>query len=155
MFMTGTVQIRPVEEADYAPWKRLWDGYNAFYGRTKDTALPQDIKDSTWARFFDVNEPVHALVAEQDGKLIGIVHFIYHRSTTLLGPICYLQDLFTAEAARGHGVGRKLINGVYACAKSAGSERVYWHTHETNATAMQLYDKVADKPGFMMYRQAL
>ena len=153
--MPDTVHIRAVEQTDYAAWKPLWDGYNAFYGRAKETALPQEITDATWARFFDANEPVHALVAERDGKLIGLVHFIYHRSTTLLGPICYLQDLFTAEAARGRGVGRKLINGVYASAKSAGSERVYWHTHETNATAMKLYDKVADKPGFVMYRQAV
>jgi GNAT superfamily N-acetyltransferase len=153
--MTDTVYIRSIEQADYTAWKPLWDGYNAFYGRARETALPQDITDATWARFFDADEPVHALVAERDDKLIGLVHFIYHRSTTLLGSICYLQDLFTAEDARGHGVGRKLINGVYASAKSAGSERVYWHTHEINFTAMKLYDKIADKPGFVMYRQAV
>jgi GNAT superfamily N-acetyltransferase len=153
--MSDTVHIRPIGQTDYAAWKPLWDGYNAFYGRAKETALPQEITDATWARFFDANEPVHALVAEHDGKLIGLVHFIYHRSTTLLAPICYLQDLFTAEAARGYGVGRKLIHGVYASAKNAGSERVYWHTHEINATAMRLYDKVADKPGFVMYRHAV
>jgi GNAT superfamily N-acetyltransferase len=153
--MTEPVQIRSLEQTDLAAWKPLWDGYNAFYGRHNETALPLEITETTWARFFAAHEPMHALVAESGGKLIGLVHFLYHRSTTLIGPICYLQDLFTAEAARGKGVGRALISEVYVRAKSAGAERVYWHTHETNATAMQLYDKVADKPGFVMYRRSL
>jgi GNAT superfamily N-acetyltransferase len=107
----------------------------------------------TWARFFDAYEPVHALVAESDGALIGLAHYLFHRSTTSIEPTCYLQDLFTSEAARGKGVGRALINGVYEQAKLAGSSRVYWQTHETNLTAQQLYDKVADKSGFIVYRK--
>ena len=87
------------------------------------------------------------------GRIVGLVHYIFHRSTTLDGPICYLQDLFTVETERGTGVGRALIEGVYAAAKAANSARVYWHTHETNHTAMRLYDGVADKPGFVMYRK--
>jgi GNAT superfamily N-acetyltransferase len=109
----------------------------------------------TWARFFDAYEPVHAMVAEQDSQLLGLVHYLYHRSTTLLGPTCYLQDLFTAEGARGQGVGRALIEAVYERARSAGSQRVYWQTHETNATAMLLYDKVAERSGFLVYRKQL
>ena len=89
----------------------------------------------TWARFFDAYEPVHGLVAESDGKLLGLTHYLFHRSTTAIEPSCYLQDLFTSEAARGKGVGRALINGVYEHAKLAGSPRVYWQTHETNVTA--------------------
>jgi GNAT superfamily N-acetyltransferase len=96
---------------------------------------------------------MHALVAESEGRLIGLTHYIFHRSTTSIQPNCYLQDLFTDEAGRGKGVGRALINGVYEAAKRAGSPRVYWLTHETNHTAMQLYDKVAEKSGFVMYRK--
>ena len=107
----------------------------------------------TWQRFFDAYEPVHALVAESDGELLGLTHYLFHRSTTAIEPVCYLQDLFTIEAARGKGVGRALINGVYDEARRAGSPRVYWQTHETNRTAMQLYDKVADKSGFVVYRK--
>ena len=107
----------------------------------------------TWARFFDAYEPVHALVAESDGELLGLTHYLFHRSTTAIEPTCYLQDLFTNEAARGKGVGRALINGVYEQAKLAGSPRVYWQTHQTNLTAMQLYDKVAEHPGFVVYRK--
>ncbi|MGC1548626.1 MAG: GNAT family N-acetyltransferase [Rhodanobacter sp.] len=149
------IVIRPIEEADFAEWKVLWDGYNAFYGRKEQTALRDEVTQTTWSRFFDVNEPMHALVAESSGHLLGVAHFLFHRSTIQIEPTCYLQDLFTTEAARGQGVGRALIEAVYVRAKQAGSPRVYWQTHETNATAMQLYDKVAEKSGFVVYRKLL
>jgi GNAT superfamily N-acetyltransferase len=147
--------IRAVEPADFEGWKPLWDEYNAFYGREGATALPGEITNRTWARFFDAYEPVHALVADEKGRLLGLVHYIFHRSTISLTTNCYLQDLFTLESARGQGVGRALIEEVYRRAQIAGSGRVYWHTHETNATAMQLYDKVAENSGFVVYRKML
>jgi GNAT superfamily N-acetyltransferase len=136
---------------DRAAWEPLWAGYLTFY----KASIPPATTDLTWSRFFDGIEPMHACVAEEAGQLIGLVHYLYHRSTWMAGPVCYLQDLFTAEAARGKGVGRALIQAVYAAAKAAGSQRVYWLTHETNATAMRLYDKVAEKPGFVQYRKPL
>ncbi len=156
--MSSDLSIRAVARQDYDQWLPLWEGYNAFYGRSGPTALSPEITRMTWARFFDAYEPVHALVAESDGQLLGLTHYIFHRSTTAIGPNCYLQDLFTreaftSEAARGKGVGRALINGVYEQAKLAGSPRVDWQTHETNRTAMQLYDKVAERSGFVVYRK--
>ena len=109
----------------------------------------------TWARFFDAYEPVHALVAEGEGQLLGLAHYLFHRSTTTIEPTCYLQDLFTSELSRGKGVGKALIEAVYDRAKSAGSARVYWQTHETNLTAMRLYDSVAERSGFVVYRKVL
>jgi GNAT superfamily N-acetyltransferase len=153
--MAQLLLIRPVTKADFSSWLPLWEGYNTFYGRTGPTALPTEITQSTWARFFDAHEPMHALVAESDGRLVGLAHYLFHRSTIQLEPSCYLQDLYTHESARGAEVGRKLIDAVYRCAADAGSPRVYWHTHEANATAMQLYDKVADKSGFVVYRKML
>ncbi|UFX44094.1 GNAT family N-acetyltransferase [Bradyrhizobium sp. 41S5] len=153
--MSDDVTIRFVTRDDYAQWLPLWDGYNAFYERSGPTALAPEITAMTWQRFFDAYEPVHALVADAGGKLLGLTHYLFHRSTTAIAPTCYLQDLFTSQAARGKGVGRALINGVYAQAKLAGSPRVYWQTHETNHTAMQLYDRVADKPGFVIYRKII
>jgi len=150
-----TLTIRPLNHADFAAWTPLWDGYNRFYGRSGPTALPVEITLMTWSRFFDAYEPMHAWVAERDGTLIGLVHFLYHRNTTLIAPICYLQDLFTTEAARGQGVGRALIEAVYRHAAEAGSPRVYWHTHETNEVAKRLYDQVAERSGFVVYRKAL
>jgi GNAT superfamily N-acetyltransferase len=147
--------IRPVERGDFAQWKTLWDGYNAFYGRREATALPDSLTKVTWSRFFDGYEPMHALVAEQQGKLLGLAHYLFHRTTIATGPNCYLQDLFTLESERGKGVGRALIKRVYQCAREAGSSRVYWLTHETNATAMKLYDKVAERSGFVVYRKAI
>jgi GNAT superfamily N-acetyltransferase len=143
--------VRPVAPTDLAQWEALWEGYNSFYERT----VPAEITRVTWSRFFDASEPVHALVAEKDGRLLGLVHYLFHRSTSLVSPTCYLQDLFTAETARGQGVGRALIESVYERARSAGSQRVYWQTHETNVTAMALYDKVAERSGFLVYRKRL
>jgi GNAT superfamily N-acetyltransferase len=153
--MSGDLSIRFVRREDHDQWLPLWDGYNAFYGRSGATALAAEITRMTWARLFDAYEPVHALVAENAGALIGLTHYLFHRSTNSIEPTCYLQDLFTSEAARGKGVGRALINGVYDQAKLAGARRVYWQTHETNLTAMQLYDKVADRSGFVVYRKQL
>jgi GNAT superfamily N-acetyltransferase len=147
--------IRALFPDDYEQWLPLWNGYNAFYGRSGETALAPDITRSTWARFFDGYEPVYARVAEHEGRLLGLTHYLLHRSTTSIGPICYLQDLFTDEEARGKGVGRALIEAVYEHARRLGSSRVYWLTHTTNTTARQLYDKVAENSGFMVYRKPL
>ncbi len=151
--MTDPIIIRPVLKEDFAGWKVLWDGYNAFYGRKGPSALPAEITQMTWSRFFDAYEPMHALLAESSGRLLGLAHFLFHRSTISIGPNCYLQDLFTAEAARGKGVGRALVDQVYRDAAAAGAGRVYWQTHETNVQAMRLYDKVAEKSGFVVYRK--
>lgn len=149
--MPGPLAIRPVTPADLSGWLPLWEGYNRFYERT---AAPE-VTAQTWQRFFDAYEPVHGAVAEQDGALVGMVNYLYHRNTSMIGPTCYLQDLFTSEAARGRGIGRALIEHVYARAREAGAGRVYWMTHETNHTAMKLYDKVAERSGFVQYRKQL
>lgn len=153
--MPAALTIRPVAPGDYAQWLPLWDGYNVFYGRSGPTALDPEITRTTWERFFNAGEPMHALVAEEGGTLLGLAHYLYHRSTTSIGLNCYLQDLFTRGEARGRGVGRALIEAIYAAARAAGSPRVYWQTHETNATAMRLYDQVAEKSGFLVYRKLL
>ena len=153
--MVKQVVIRSVVLEDFPAWKVLWDGYNTFYGREGPTALPLETTQMTWSRFFDAYEPVHAMVAETSGKLVGLVHYLFHRSTIQISPTCYLQDLFTLQAARGKGVGKALIETVYERARAAGTQRVYWQTHETNTAAMLLYDKVAEKSGFVVYRKAL
>ncbi len=147
--------VRPLRPDDHDRWSVLWDGYNAFYGRSGPTALDPEITRTTWARFFDPAEPVRGLVAEADGALVGLTHYLFHRSTTAIGLTCYLQDLFTAEAARGHGVGRALIEAVYDAAGRAGAPRVYWQTHETKHVARALYDRVAERSGFIVYARAL
>lgn len=153
--MGNSIKVRAVVRDDFPGWKPLWDGYNAFYGRSGPTALPDEITRTTWSRFFDAYEPVHALVAEAEGRLLGLVHYLFHRSTIQIAPSCYLQDLYTVEQARGRGVGRSLIEAVYQRAREAGSPRVYWLTHETNQTAMRLYDQLAEKSGFLVYRKPL
>ena len=149
--MPETVHVRPLEAADLSAWQPLWEGYNAFYGRHGETALAPEITRTTWQRFFDPHEPVFALVAEQQGRLLGLVHYLFHRSTTRIEPTCYLQDLFTAPAARGRGIGQALIEGVYAQAAAASVQRVYWQTHAGNATGRRLYDRVATHAGFIVY----
>jgi GNAT superfamily N-acetyltransferase len=143
--------IRPVEGRDLAAWTPLWDGYNAFYGRAGDTALPAAVTRTLWHRFFDPSEPVFGIVAEEGGSLVGLSHYLFHRSTTRIELTCYLQDLFTAPEARGRGVGRALIRGVYQRAQEAGSRRVYWQTRDSNVEGRRLYDKVAMHDGFIVY----
>jgi len=149
--MDNELNIRTVAPTDFAQWEPLWIGYNSFYERT----LPNEITLMTWSRFFDAYEPVFAMVAERNEKLIGLVHYLFHRNTTMIEPTCYLQDLFTSDESRGQGIGRALIEAVYEKAKAQGLSRVYWQTHESNSVAMKLYDKVAVRSGFVQYRKQL
>jgi len=145
------VTVRLATAQDRAQWLPLWQGYQAFY--KADLAA---VTEATWSRFHDPAEPMHCAVAEAaGGRLVGLVHYIFHRSCWLREPSCYLQDLFAAPEVRGRGVGRALIEHVYAAAAKAGSARVWWLTHESNTQAMQLYDRIADKSGFVQYRKAL
>ena len=145
------VIVRAIEDADYEAWLPLWTGYNAFYGREGPTALDPEVTKTTWRRFFDPDEPVFALVGLSEGRTLGLTHFLLHRSTTRIELTCYLQDLFTAQDARGRGIGRALIEAVYMKAKASGVKRVYWQTHSTNAAGRLLYDKVAKHHGFIVY----
>ncbi len=104
-----------------------------------------------WSRFFDDAVPIFALLAERDDEVVGLVHYLYHRSTIRPEGTCYLNDLFTREDQRGQGVGRALIEGVYSAARKARIQRVYWHTHESNAAGRRLYDQVAKNSGFIVY----
>ena len=145
------IEIRPVGATERADWEPLWQGYLTFYKAT----LPQVATDTAWARFHDPKEPMYLLGAYVDGKLTGIVQFLYHRSSWTPGDYCYLQDLFVDDSARGLGVGRALIEAVYAKAKADGCSRVHWLTENENAQARILYDQVADNSGFMQYRKIL
>ena len=147
--------VRPIRQSDYVAWRPLWDGYNAFYGRQGETALPEEITRSTWDRFFSKDEPVHALVAEDAARVVGLAHYLFHRSTTRLHDVCYLQDLFTEPSLRGQGVGRRLIQAIYDAARAAGSSRVYWQTQVDNRAGRALYDKMAQHLGFIVYAREL
>ncbi|MBL9033903.1 MAG: GNAT family N-acetyltransferase [Rhodospirillaceae bacterium] len=142
--------IRPAREADHAQWLPLWRGYQEFYR----VSLPEAVTASNWRRFFDPGEPVHCLVAERDGRLVGLAHYLFHRSTWSVENICYLNDLFVDPRGRRSGVARRLIEAVYEAADAAGSSKVYWLTHESNAAARLLYDQVAQYGGFIRYTRS-
>ncbi len=141
--------IRSAREADFAQWLPLWQGYQTFYR----ARIPDEATRATWKRFFEEQEPVHCLVAERDGKLVGLAHYLFHRSTWLVGQACYLNDLFVDPSGRRSGVARKLIEAVYDAADKAGAPKVYWLTHESNAAARLLYDQVARHGGFIQYQR--
>lgn len=143
--------IRTLRAGDRAGWEPLWQGYLTFY----ETSVPAAVTDATWARLIDPDEPVWGLGAELDGQLVGIAHYIFHRSTWSSRDRCYLQDLFTAHAARRRGVGRALIEAVCETARLAGADRVYWLTHKDNATARALYDQIGELSDFLQYRKML
>lgn len=164
----GNREVRPLREDEKAAWEPLWRGYQQFYG----VDIPDEVTDLTWARFHDPAEPMFVLGAfaagsgvgpsggaspsgEGGARLLGIVHYILHRSCWTAGPYCYLQDLFTVPDSRGQGVGRRLIEAVYAKAAEAGASRVWWLTQEANYAGRMLYDQVADRPGFIQYRKLL
>ena len=144
------VIIRPLEPRDRADWARLWEGYLAFY----DTTLPQAVYDSTFARLLgdDVRD-FNGLVAEADGRLVGLTHYLFHRHGWKIEEVCYLQDLFADPSVRGQGIGRKLIEAVYAAADAAGAPQVYWLTQDFNATARQLYDRIGVVTPFIKYQR--
>ena len=143
--------IRPLEAGDRTAWADLWKAYLAFY----ETVLPQEVYASTWSRLLDAGEPTWGALVLQDGTPVGLVHWLYHRTNWSIADNCYLQDLFVAPDGRGQGHGRALIEHVAADATARGCSRVYWTTHRTNPTAMQLYDRLASESGFLQYRMTL
>lgn len=144
-------QIKLLSPEDFDAWLPLWRGYQAFY----KTDIPAETTKLTWDRILDPAEPVFGALALLDGQPVGMVHWIMHRSCWTAGDYCYLQDLFVESGVRGAGIGRKLIEEVYARAAAAQCSRVWWLTHETNHDAMQLYDRIADRSGFVQYRKML
>ncbi|NKL00459.1 GNAT family N-acetyltransferase [Rhizobium leguminosarum bv. viciae] len=147
-----TAILRPLESSDRAVWEPLWEAYQRFY----EVVIPPETTDLTWDRFHDPDEPMHALGAfDEDGRLVGIVHAIFHRSCWLPQWTCYLQDLYVDNSQRGLGIGAALIEAVADLARANGAGRLYWMTHETNATARRLYDRIAERSGFIQYRKPL
>ncbi|MBX9930396.1 MAG: GNAT family N-acetyltransferase [Methylobacterium sp.] len=145
----SSLVIRPVRTDEREPWEGLWSDYLDFYR----ASIGPEVRDATWARLHDPLVPLHALVAEVEGRLVGLTHYVYHASAWTVGPYCYLQDLFTAAEARGRGVGRALIEAVAEAARSAGANRIHWLTMEDNAAARTLYDTLASRSGFIQYRR--
>lgn len=141
--------VRPLVPADRPRWDVLWDGYLTFYAMDLDPA----VTERTWRRFFSVDEPMHAIGAVRDDTLVGICHYLFHRSTWSATMYCYLEDLFTDPDHRGRGVGRALIEATAAAARRAGADRLYWQTHRSNTAGRSLYDQVAEDLGFIVYER--
>lgn len=145
------VEIRSIENEDLHIWLPLWKGYQRFY----EADIPESVTVQAWSRFLDPLEPMYAALAIADGQALGLVHSIYHRTTWSSGDHCYLQDLFVAPDARRRGLGRALVEHVYAEAARRGGARVYWTTHKSNHTAMKLYDNVGERSEFIQYVKSI
>lgn len=143
--------IRPLERRDEADWRRLWTAYLAFYG----TSVGEDVYETTFERLLSGRENEYdCLLAEHEGRPVGLVHFLFHRHCWRVENVCYLQDLYVDEVMRGTGLGRALIEAVYARADAAGSPSVYWLTQESNVTGRRLYDRVGELTPFIKYQRA-
>ena len=145
-----TVEVTGLHAGDRPRWTELWREYLTFY----DTMLPDEIYDHTWSRI-QHGTALHGLAARHDGRIVGITHFLLHESAWTLTPVCYLQDLFVDEAARGQGAARALIEAVAGHARQVSSPRMYWLTQDHNAAARRLYDRVAKHTGFIRYEYPL
>ncbi len=142
------IVVRPFEAGDRDAWRRLWTAYLEFY----ETSVAEYVYATTWRRLFEPGEfEPKGFLALAEGRPVGLVHYLYHRTCWSQANNCYLQDLYADPAARGTGVGRALIAAVHAAAAKRGVTNVYWMTHETNATARRLYDRVARRTGFIEY----
>ncbi len=150
MTSTVSVTIRPLEAKDETAWRALWTGYLEFY----KSSVPEAVYASTFARLLgDDAHDFHGMVAEQDGVVVGLVHYLFHRHCWRVENVCYLQDLYADPAVRGTGIGRKLIEAVYKAADQAGAPAVYWLTQEDNTTGRQLYDRVGQQTNFIKYQR--
>jgi GNAT superfamily N-acetyltransferase len=147
--MSG-VNVRPPQPADEAAWRKLWAGYAAFYR----VDVPEDVTAALWDKLMIAGADVRGLVAERGGRLVGLANYLFHPSTWSLKPTCYLEDLFVDPQARGSGAGKALILAVEAAARAADASRIYWHTQEYNAPARSLYDTLAPRTSFIVYRKA-
>lgn len=148
----ATALIRPLARNDEAGWRRLWTAYLAFY----DTTLPETVYATHFARLLgDDPQDYSCLVAERDGTLVGLAHYLFHRHGWRVENVCYLQDLYADETTRGQGIGRALIEGVYGAADAAGCPNVYWMTNQSNATARQLYDRIGQVTPFIKYQRVV
>jgi GNAT superfamily N-acetyltransferase len=139
--------IRPAEARDYARWRELFDAYTRFYEREPDDAIAKH----AWDRILDAQSVVKAIVAESDGRVVGIANYLLHESTGSARPVCYLQDLFVDPQSRAGGVGRQLIDWLIAEMKMRGWARLYWSTRENNYRARALYDQYTPHSGFLRY----
>lgn len=144
------IEIRALRASDEPAWRALWTAYLHFY----DHAVPEAVYDTTFARLLsDAPGEYHALLAVQGGKPVGLVHYLFHRHCWRVEDVTYLQDLYVAPEARGSGAGRALIEAVYAHGDAEGAPLVYWLTQDFNATARQLYDRVASVTPFIKYQR--
>ena len=146
-----SIKIKGIDQSDFDTWLPLWKDYQRFY----EVDIPESVTLKAWARLLDPVEPMHAALAIVGDQALGLVHWVYHRSTWTTGDCCYLQDLFVAEDARASGVGPALIRHAYADARCRGAFRVCWLTHESNHKAVHLYDRIADRSGHIQYRTLL
>ena len=141
------LEIRPAEVADEPRWREMFEAYTRFYEREPDEAITRH----AWARILDPAAPVHAIVAVRDGLVIGIANYLIQESTSQLTPGCYLQDLFVDPVARAGGVGRALIDWLWAQTQAQGWSALYWQTKENNYRARMLYDSYTPHSGFLRY----
>jgi GNAT superfamily N-acetyltransferase len=143
-----SVAIRSIEAGDEAAWRALWTAYLEFY----ETTVPEEVYTTTFARLLSLDHPdQNGFLAVEGDTPVGLVHYIYHAHNWRIEQVCYLQDLYARPDMRGKGVGRKLIEAVYAQADADGRPSVYWMTQDFNTTARQLYDRIGTLTPFIKY----
>lgn len=145
---TEVITIEAATADDFEQWLPLWKNYQLFYG----VDIAEKVTRLVWQRFHNPIEPIFCAVAKENGRVVGLVHYLFHRSTWSENNYCYLEDLYVSEEMRGKLIGKRLIEFVQKQARKHHSGHVYWHTHETNFRGQRLYNWIASKSGMIEYR---
>jgi len=138
------MKIRNVQAEDFPAWLTLWNANNL--GQKNEAVTTQ-----TWTRLNDETSPVHALVVEDKGALVGLLQYVLHPTTGSIEDICYMQDVFVVPDHRGKGIARKMIRELERIGNAEKWARIYWLAEASNDAAQALYKSLGQRLDFTLH----
>lgn len=146
--------VRLPRPADRDAWLKLWTDYHA-YGPQGGAPPPAEVSVATWTNFLDPAMPMHALLAQREGGMVGFAHMVVHPTTSLGGPSGLLLDLFVEPSLHGRGIGSALMEAAFGLAEAEGAVRLTWNVRADNGAALRLYERLGLPSGHIIYRREL
>jgi GNAT superfamily N-acetyltransferase len=143
------VIVRPPEASDEQDWRALWQGFQTHFGG----AIPAQASAQTWRLLLDESAPLNGLLAIAGGRACGLAHYSFTPFAWTATPVCFLQDLYVDESARGLGAGRALVQGVYDVAQAAGAANVFWLADAADERLLRFYRAIALETPYVRFMQ--